>query len=796
MLKNYILISFRNLRKHLSYSIINVVGLGLGLATCILLITWIRHEVSFDRFHEKSDRIYRASLEYSFGGQVAATSVSPTALLPAVLTLPEVETGVRIFKTSASNPKIIRNGDKLFQETKFYIADSTFFDVFSFKLLQGNPKVALTQPYSLVLTKTASRNYFGEEDAMGKVVNVDGTQDYTVTGIMEDVPENSMIKFNVLASFNSISAGRDQPHWWSANYQTFFVLHPNANVNAVQEKTNEIVMKAVASGPSSPGDYVRYNFMPLTDIYLRSPYVGEPEILSDILYIYIFSGIALLILIIACINYINLATAKAADRAREVGIRKVVGAMRRQLFTQFIGESVIITLFSYLVAIFLAETLLPLFNSLTGKNFGFSIFVEPGFLFVSIITLILIAVFAGAYPAFAITSFKPVTVLKGSFKTSGRGIWLRKSLVVFQFGISVVLIMGTLVIVKQLDFVQSKNLGYDRENTIILPLDQKTREVYERFKTEVLRNGLAVDMGRGSESPVQIGGGYTVKPQETDDPGIVTGGLTVDEGYLPTTGIEIEVGRHFTQADFQRAQRDTIYTFIVNHTALDALFIQPEEALGKKLKMGGREGEIIGIIKDFHFASLHTNIAPLVIFPEDQFQKIFIKLPAGNVKENLDRLASLYKSVITHRPFEYQFLDEQYEALYVNEQRMSFVFIVFATLAIIIACLGLLGLVSFSAAQKTKEIGIRKVMGATPQNIVLLITKDFTKLVCISIFIGLPLAYFVMDKWLENFAYKTPIGIQPFVASAIICILIALGTAGYQAVRAALLDPAETLRNE
>ncbi len=796
MLRNYILISFRNLRKHFSYSVINIAGLGLGLATCILLITWIEHEMSFDSFHEKSSRIYRASLEYGFGGQVAATSVSPTALLPAILTLPEAETGVRLYNISSSNPAIIRYGDNLFQESKFYVADSTFFNVFSFKLLAGNPKKALNEPYSLIVTETAAKNYFGNEDPIGKIVKVNGQQDYTVTGVTEDLPSNSLFRFNVLASFSSIPAGREQPIWWSANYQTYVVLNENADIKALEEKTNAIVQKALASEVSGPGDYVKYNFMLMKDIYLKSPFVGESEVVSDIRYVYIFSAIALLILLIACINYINLATAKAADRAREVGIRKVVGALRQQLFLQFIGESIIITFFSFFVAILLAELMLPLFNAMTGKSFGYTEFVQPGFLGVSFVILMVIAVLAGAYPAFAITSFKPVSVLKGNFKSSSRGIWLRKSLVVFQFGISVILIMGTLIIIKQLDFVQSKNLGYDRENTIILPLDGKTRGVYETLKNELLRKEVAVSVGRGSESPVMIKGGYSINTPGSDNQGIIITGLTVDEGYIPTSGIQLIEGRNFTKEDFERAQKDTVYTFILNESALAALYIKLEEAIGKSVSMSGRRGEIIGVVKDFHFASLHTNIGPLVIFPEDQFNKIFIKLPAGNVKENLAKLSETYRSVITHRPFEYQFIDQQYEAMYTNEQRMSFIFIVFATLAIIIACLGLLGLVSFSAAQKTKEIGIRKVLGATPQNIVLLITKDFSSLVVIAIIIGLPVAYLIMTRWLENFAYKTPIGATPFLAAAFVCVFIALATAGYQAIKAALIDPAQTLRGE
>jgi putative ABC transport system permease protein len=796
MLKNYLRISFRNLQKHFSYSLINIFGLGLGLATCLLLVTWIRHELSFDTFHEKADRIYRASLEYSFGGQVARTSVSPNALLPAMLSLPEAETGVRVYNASAHNAFIIRYKDNLFQENRFYSADSTFFQVFSFPIVKGNPAKALTQPYSVVVTKSMVKKYFGEEDPMGKVLRINNAQDYVVTGVMEDLPPNSLLQFNFLCSFNSVEGGRTPPIWWSANYQTFVVLQPKASFQSLVDKTNAIVKEAVASDVTGKSDYVKYTFMPLTDIYLHSDFAGEPEVISDIRYIYIFSAVAVLILVIACINYINLATARAADRAKEVGIRKVVGAVRNQLIIQFIGESILITFFAFVFAFFLSQILLPLFNDLTGKHFHGAVLLDPGFMLSSIAILMVIAVLAGSYPALAITAFKPASVLKGNFKSSGRGIWLRKSLVIFQFSISIVLIMGTLIIVKQLAFIQSRNLGYDRENLILLPLDKQTREVFEPLKSELLRSGVAVSVGRGSETPVKILAGYSINANATSEPGIVTAGLIVDEGYVPAAGLEIIEGRNFTKEDVERAKNDTAYSFILNEAALAALYIDPEEAVGKPVTMGGRKGEIIGVVKDFHFSSLHTDISPLVIFSEDQFNKIMIRIPSGDVSSHIEKIKDVYSTLAPSRPFEYEFADEQYTALYDNEQRMGSIFIVFATLAIIIACLGLLGLVAFSAAQKAKEIGIRKVLGATAPNIVLLITRDFTVLIFLAIAIGLPVAYWTMTQWLKGFAYKTDIGIEPLVISSAICIVIALGASGYQAVKAALIDPAKTLRSE
>jgi putative ABC transport system permease protein len=376
MLKNYILISVRNLRKHLTYSLINIFGLGLGLATCLLLVTWIMHELSFDRFHRKAERIYRVSMEYSFGGQVAKPSVSPTALLPALMTIPETETGVRVYNPSKQSPYIVRHENKVFEEQKFYFADSTFFDLFTFRLLHGDAKQVLTEPYAVILTASMAKKYFGNENPVGNSLSINNTRDYKVTGVMEDAPSNSLLQFDFIASFHSLYAAQQEPTWWSANYQTFVLVQPQADVQSLRDKLNDLVREKVSGNVTGDGDYVRYNFTPLTDIYLRSP-LDEAEVVSDIQYVYIFAAVAILILVIAGINYINLATARATDRAREVGIRKVVGALRKQLFAQFIGESIVITFAAFGVAFFISQLFLPFFNELTGKNFSYSVLLDP-----------------------------------------------------------------------------------------------------------------------------------------------------------------------------------------------------------------------------------------------------------------------------------------------------------------------------------------------------------------------------------------------------------------------------------
>jgi putative ABC transport system permease protein len=796
MLRNYFLTALRNLRKNITYSAINIFGLSVGLATCLLILTWITHELSYDHFHEKSSSIYRASLEMQYNGQKISTAVSPTALLPALKEFPEVEEGVRVYNPSAWNPFVVKKDDNLFHETRFYVADSTFFKVFSFSLIEGNEDNALRDPYSVILTASTAKKYFGNADPVGKTLLVNNTQEYTVTGVLPDVPSNSLLQFDLLASFASIRQGREQPTWWSANYQTFFVVRDGTDIASLDDKIDTYVNKAI--GASNPQDQVRYNLIKLTDIHLRSSFENEPEVVGSIDYIYIFGAVALLILAIACINYVNLATARAMDRAKEVGIRKVAGAFRNQLLMQFIGESALITIVAYLVAFSFVYLTLPIFNALTSLPFDTSVFFTPSFILTSVVAILMISLCAGAYPALAITSFKPVSVLKGNFKHSGNGVLLRKALVVTQFSISVVLIVCTLVIYKQLAYIQNKKTGFQKENVLVMPLDKQSKETFDRLKTEFVRKANVVAMGRATESPIRIQGGYSfdVPGQNIEEEMLLTA-VACDTGYIPALNINIIEGRNFNGGDFARIASDTVYSFIVNQSVLEALYLSPKDAIGKRASLSGRQGEIVGVVEDFHFSSLHNPIGPLVIFSEETYYNLmFVRLPTGNIEKELAEMKTISASVAPHRPFEYEFLDTKYNAMYASEQKLGTLFTVFATLAIIIACSGLLGLVAFSAAQKTKEIGIRKVLGATPSNIVMLITRDFTTLVAVAICIGIPVSLLLMTRWLSGFAYHAPIGSLPFIIASVTCLVIAFGTAGAQALRAALIDPSKTLRNE
>lgn len=799
MIKNYLSIAFRNLLKHKFFSVLNVVGLTTGLSACLLLATWIRHELSYDNFHNRVDQLYRVSLEYSFGGQIGKTAVSPTALLPMLQkNFAEIGSGVRFYNPANYSPYIVRHETKVFQEGKFLYADSTFFQIFNFDLYVGNPKSSLIQPNSIVLTRSAAQKYFGTGDAMGKSLEVNDGNEYMVTGLVEDPPKNSIIQFDFIASFSSLAASK-APIWWSANYQTYIVVAPGADIASLATRTQEIVHRELADELTNPGDYVKYNFTPMRDIYLKSD-VGEPVPVGNLQYVYIFGAIAVLVLLIACMNYVNLATARASERAREVGVRKVNGAGRRQLFIQFIGESMIITTLSLAVAIFLAKLSLPAFNALTGKSLSASALLDPLMLGVYLLSSLVIAVAAGAYPAVAITSFNPSEVLKGNFRTSRKGLWLRKSLVVLQFCISVVLVVGTIVVHKQLSFIQNRKLGYSRENILVIPLDKRTLASYPQIKTEVLKSGIAESIGRGSESPTSINAGYSIVPEGTgNDVGVIVTATSVDETFIPTLSMSLVAGRNYTEADMKKAtdEIDSTYSFVLNEVALKEIGLRPEKAIGVRMNMNGIRGEVIGVVKDFHFASLQKKIAPLVLFNDPtNYNYFFLALKPGDPTPALTSLKSIMQNLAPHRPFEYVFLDDQYNRMYNNEQRMSSIVSTFAVMTIVIACLGLLGLVAFAAAQKTKEIGIRKVMGAAPVDIVVLITKEFAKLVVVGIIIGLPLAYWSMNYWLSGFAYRTEVGAGPLVLSSAACLVIAFGAASYQAIRASLLDPATTLRSE
>ncbi|MBK7869994.1 MAG: ABC transporter permease [Saprospiraceae bacterium] len=801
MLQNYFTIALRHLSRNKAYSFINIFGLAIGLACFILIATYVLFELSYDNFHEKGDRIFRLTSYGSFGGEAREFDSTPTAAYPTFTRqFPEVETGVRIYDVSGFSPMVVNYKDKLFEEAGFLFADSTFFDIFSFKVLRGNPNTLLDDLNAVVLTESAAKKYFGEEDPLDKSITTNGTTEYRVTGVVADAPANSQIKFDFIASFHTLEGWREEI-WSSANFTTYLQLN---SPNAAPELEKKIrTYMGTALGENMPANsFLTYVLQPMRDVHLRARVEGGLEPGSDIRYVYIFSAIALLILAIACINYMNLSTARAAERAREVGVRKVIGALHNQLFQQFLGESTLVSFAALLLGLFGAYLLIPAFNQLTDRDMTF-VFLENPYALAGLIGIgVLVSLISGSYPAFMLSGFQPIRVLKGDFKTSGGGVQLRKVLVVFQFAVSIFLIVGTIVVQNQLAYIQNRKLGYNKDQVLVLPTDGKIRQNLERFKTEFEAIPNVQRVALGTETPTFVQGGYSIwgegKPQDFQ---LGVRALAIDKDYVPVLDMNIVSGANFTDADYadvnKEDYKEKYYRFILNESAATALGWKSEEAVGKRVSLNGRQGEIKAVVEDFHFSSLHEAIGPLVMFIDNvQLNKILLKLDGDQISSAIAALQSKWKALAPHRPFDYQFLDEEFSNLYDTEERTGRIAATFAGLAIFIACLGLFGLTAFAAQQRTKEIGVRKVLGATITDIVTLLSKDFLLLVAISMLIAFPVAWWAMNNWLEDFVYRINVSWWIFALAGIGALAIALLTVSSQAIRAANTNPVESLRSE
>ncbi|HMP99672.1 MAG TPA: ABC transporter permease [Cyclobacteriaceae bacterium] len=793
MIKNYLLIAVRSLKKNFAYSIINILGLAFGLAAALSISLWIKDELSFDGFHTELQNIYRVSVEFKSGEMSSKTNVSPAVLLPGMLKdIPEIKSGVRLYNPASYRPISFAYGENIFEETRVLFADSSFFEIFSFQLLQGDPTRVLSAPLSIVLTEGAAKKYFGNEDPINKTLLVNANREYLVTGIVADAPRNSHIQFDFIISFHSLSAAQEDS-WGSANYQTYILTHAGLNENILEKKITDVFQLLTAPFASSAGFTVAPVLMKASDIYLHS----NIDSFSDIRYVYIFSAIALLILFIASINYVNLATARASSRAKEVGLRKVMGAFRKQLIFQFIAESALITFCALVFALAIVYSILPIFNNITGKEFTQADIFNTDFVIVIFSVLAVVSLLAGLYPAIIISKFNPAKVLKGNFKNSAEGVWLRKSLVVFQFVISAVLIVCTMVVSQQLDFIQNKKLGYSKENIIRLPYDQKMHEVYEGLYAELSNYNFVYEVARAGESPVNIRGGYTIFMEGMEEStSLPTTALAADIKYLDVFEMTLSNGKNFTATDFELASQEAKYSFILNQSAAEKLMLNEDDIIGKRMSLNGREGEIIGVVNDFHFASMHKEISPLVIFPEASFNYLFIKLQSNYLADALGQLKSTWHTRFPHRPFEYTFVDEQFQSLYTKEMRTSQLFSAFAVLAIVIACLGLFGLISYSANQRAKEFSVRKVLGANVSDIVFILMKEYTQQIIAALCIGIPLAYWLMHEWLSDFSYRIQPGFIPAVYTVSIALILTFITLGTQAWKTATANPANSLRNE
>lgn len=793
MLRNYFKIALRNLWRHRVFSFINIMGLSVGMTACLLIFLYVRFEMSYDKFHPKVDRIYR----------VVADIKTPTETIPAggpawavpshiKIDFPEVEAFTRVMGDNL----LFRKGEIKFIESNAIWADSAFFSIFHFPLLQGNARTALKEPFSIVLTESAAKKYFGKANPMGQTILMTGDAlPATVTGIIKDMPENTQVKGDVIVSMSTITQKWDKEldnQWGNYSPAAYLLLKGGTNAMALQKKFPAFLEKWNGKQMKQGQMYPTLLLEALKDNYLHSTRDGSKN--GNIKNVYIFSIIALFILIIACINFINLTTARATERAKEVGIRKVAGAVKSQLARQFIGESIIICLIAYLLTLALSALLLPSFNELAGKTISQGIFENSQLLLLVFGAAVVIGLLAGTYPAFVLAAFKPIEVLKGRFATGAKGNVLRKSLVISQFAISIALIIGTIIVYSQMRYMRNQNLGFNKDHVMVIDTNEDKARQTLQLAVSGLPNVQLTSLSSsvpGSGNP----GAYSEVENVKGDLQIANLDLYfVDFDYIPLFNLQMAAGRPFSRS----FKTDSNQAMILNEAAVKILgYPSPEQAIGKRFKQWGHEGKIIGVIKDFHFQSLQQPIKPLTMRLQwERNDLLSIKVSTANLPNTIAAIEKKYKSVIPNRPFSYYFMDEFFDRQYRSEERFGRLFLNFAILAIFISCLGLLGLASYSTMQRTREIGIRKVMGASVSNIINLLSRDFLKLVIISFFIAAPVAWYFMHQWLADFAYRTPINWWIFATAGILAVLIAVITISFQAIKAAVSNPVKALRTE
>ena len=795
MLKNYFKVATRNIRRHKGYSFINTAGLAIGMACTLLILLWIQDELAFDRFHEKGGNIHRIIVEDEQGLQYAGTC--PIPLGPhAKQAYPEITASTRF--CNGFQKFLVEFDEQVFSE-EIAIVDPSFFTMFTFPLLKGDPRTALEDPYSLLMTEKTARKYFGPEDPIGKVIRIQSDRkqmiSFTVTGILEDVPRQSHLQFQIFLPFRALDEMvwwvRDFENWNDWSYYTYILAKPGSSIPELNRKLTDLVRQNDEGNDTTS----KFFLQPLADVHLRSQFKYDLAGHGDIRTIYIFAVIAVFILLIACANFMNLSTARFSNRSKEVGLRKTIGAHRAQLVKQFLGESLFFVLIAFFIALVLIRLSLPLFNQLTGKPLGMNL---ADFRFLSSLAAVILftGLLAGTYPAVFLSAFQPIDVLKEKSRAFSKGIFFRKMLVIFQFSLSIIIIICTTIVYNQLTFVRNKKLGFDKDNVIHLPLSGTIQANGDVVRNELLSNPQISAVAASDMLLTQIlraSTGARLEGEEVCEHTSISF-LPVDFHFLETFGMKLSRGRPFSE----KFPTDADEAVIINQTLADIL--GEENLVGKKLLnySEGRTRRIIGIVEDFHFESLHSRVKPLMMVPQSSsdYKFMYVKLRPGSVASSIKFLKNTWEKFGSGNPFEYHFLDQTVDRLYSSEKRMGKIFLAFAFLAIFISCLGLFGLASFSAEQRTKEIGIRRVLGASSGQIITTLTADFSKWVLFANVIAWPVAYFAMRAWLQNFAFKTGIGLGVFALSAAVSMAIALMTVGYQSVKAALANPADSLRYE
>jgi putative ABC transport system permease protein len=800
MFRNYLKVALRNIKKQKGYAFINISGLAIGLAACIMILLWVHDELSFDAYHENADRIYRLTIDATLGTRMKAP-VSPTPSGPAMVAeYPEVLQYVRLSRPNRS-PVIV--GDKEYFEENVAFADNSIFEVFSFPFLRGDPETALKTPYTAVITEEIARKYFGDDEPIGKIIKFGENQEYAITGVVKTIPANSHFTFNILRSMETQYA-ENRPlmeNWMAISQYTYLLLAKNADHKILEQKLPALIEKHLGPVLKSIGATITLHLQPLRDIHLHSDFAGDIAAQGNVMYVYIFSAIALFVLIIACINFVNLSTARSATRAQEVGLRKTLGAVRHRLVGQFLGESVLYSLLSLILSIILILAAMPWFNAVVGRSLDLNILQVPWLIPAFVGLALVVGVMAGSYPAFFLSAFQPVRVLRGKLKFSTKNIQFRRILVIIQFAISIVLIVGTMIIYKQLIYMKSKDLGFNKEHVVILPgLDDVMEHSYQTLRNEfktlpgVINVGASTKVpGRGIRKSAFQPEGFSQDQSQTMDY------LDIDPDYLLTLGIQIVEGRNFSE-DFST---DRLESVIINETAAKKFgWVSP---IGKQFifapEPNSQEKErrmnVVGVIKDYHNASLRLKIEPMILFYDPAgFSSFVLRIAGTNIQKTVSLIRDKWKELLPQKPFDYFFLDDSFDSQYRAEERMGNLILRFSLLAIFVGCLGLFGMASYTTEQRTKEIGIRKVLGASSGAIVRMLSKEYLLLVAIGNLIAWPVAFTMMKSWLNNFAYRTSLAPWIFAAAALLSLAIALLTVSYQSIRAALSNPVDSLRYE
>lgn len=800
MFQNYLKIALRNLLKHKTFSFINISGVAIGLACFLLLSLYVKDELSYDRFHANAERIYR--LNRTFLSKDGTESLRLGHAAPPFAPLvkqdfPEVEQVVRLLEMGG----LIEYGENIYNENDVFAAEANIFKLFSFKVIQGNPDKALENPFSIMFSKKMAEKYFGKENPIGKTVKLENQFDCTVTGVFESLPSQSHFHPEALISFSTLNDDRVygaeglRSNWGNNSFSTFLLLPKNYDPQKLVKAFPAFQNRHIDPKAST---YSVLNLTKLTDIHLRSHLDSEIESNGDIQYVYLFSAIAIFILVIACINYMNLATARSATRAKEVGMRKVIGAVRHQLVRQFLSESILLVVVSLFFAIVLVVICLPFLNDFTQKQLSFDALLDPVFLSIVLAITLFTGVIAGSYPAFFMTSFQPLSVFKGRIASALKNGKLRQGLVVTQFAIAVVLIICTAVVYNQMKYVKNYKLGYSKDQMVLLRAGSDSVINYDSIKQQLKANSNIVEVGRSSRIPsgrlLDSWEAYVMKGDSMAPADIGVKSLSVDEDFIPAYEIEMAAGRNFSKA----FSTDKTNGFILNETAVKQLgWKNPADAVGARFGYGEIRGQIVGVTKDYHFESLHQKVAPIAMFAQtDRLGWMSVHISGGNIKEALAHIESVWKKQFPDRPFEYEFLDQKFGVLYATEQTQQLLFGIFSGIAIFISCMGLLGLSIFMAEIRTKEIGVRKVLGASVTSLVILLSNDFLKLVLVAIVIASPIAWYAMNSWLQDFAYHTNIHWGVFAFAAVISVAIALFTISFQSIKAALMNPVKSLKSE